>query len=140
EVLTRLKRNRDFMVTLVVETINEVIGDLRKSTTVASNNPVFPDKDWGHTVKKKRVQGLDKVSIHRWVTSAINSSVGPIDLMTRHNYPGSAEAKKWIESIGEYGSKVDPGNKPIFEFRDLRSARLVDLPADISNLLTYLNS
>ena len=44
-----------------------------------------------------------------------------------------------MESMGAMGSKVDPGAKPIFEFRSLNIVFGDELVNVITDLLAYLN-
>jgi hypothetical protein len=61
------------------------------------------------------------------------------DYLTKKNFPGTKKQKHWIESLGGYGSKFDPGNKPIFEFRTLHKVNTGDLGDVLERLIGYLN-
>ena len=62
------------------------------------------------------------------------------DRLTKAHFPGNAQTKAWLESMGEFGSKMDPGNLPIFELRNLaQSTYLKDLAMNARFVIEFLN-
>jgi hypothetical protein len=123
------------METLLVGTINQVpaIGG-----AVAAGHDVFP-AGMGFIPTVPNLAGL---TIGSWARSVVPTA-GSLwgwwqgkDQLTKANYPGPHG--KWMESMGAFGSNVDPGAKPIFEFRTLNTVFGDELTAVITDLLGYL--
>jgi hypothetical protein len=122
---------------LVLATINR---GLEGSVTVGENDPVFPqdtlwDKDY------PQVPRLDALKIGKWVERLVPAFNKPAkDRLTKAHFPGNDQTRAWLESMGEFGSKMDPGNLPIFELRNLYSdSELADLAMNVRFVIEFLN-
>jgi hypothetical protein len=61
------------------------------------------------------------------------------DQLTKANFPGNRNQRNSLESMGGYGNRTDPGNRPIVEFRTLGGVFVTDLPGQLERLVGYLN-
>jgi hypothetical protein len=63
-----------------------------------------------------------------------------MDLVTSKEFPGSGQQKKEMRAFGTFGSKVDPGNKVILEFRNFTSTIPEELEAAMAGIAEYLGT
>ena len=126
------------MRTIVLATINAVG---LPGAPVAGADPVIPV---GANLPPT-VPALNQLSINAWVGDVVPTPglfLGHwqgSDRLTRRNFPGTAQQGTWLESMGSYGSRVDPGNRPILEFRSLAGVFVNDLPGQLQRLADFLN-
>ena len=123
--------------TAVINTINTVIrAGLHPENTLTANHGVFPR---GYQAAGVRLSGL---SIRRWLKSMLPSRTGRQgrDLLTPQNFPGSQEQRDELRAFGRLGNRVDPGNRPLFEFRNLSSVYPQDLDDAVEGVLGYIRS
>jgi hypothetical protein len=59
------------------------------------------------------------------------------DLLTKEHYPGSTKQRNELGAYGAYGSKTDPGEKVILEWRDLYAVHPNFLPDVMVALFKY---
>ena len=128
--------NGTLLKNLVLATINR---GLEGSVTVGENDPVFPQNTLWE--KNSNVPRLDALTIGKWVERLVPTSLKPAkDRLTKAHFPGNDQTKAWLESMGEFGSKMDPGNLPIFELRNLYSdSELTDLAMNVRFVIEFLN-
>lgn len=138
DVKSRLTRSR--MRKLLLQTLNMT------DPTISAQDPVFPaTTDFTYI---KTPTDLSAVSIGDWAESVAPRhwswwnqgyvlGIGS-DLLTKKNFPGTEEQKNSLESMGGFGAKLDPGGKPIWEFRGLGMTPLKNLEQDIERCLGYL--
>ncbi|HSG40037.1 MAG TPA: hypothetical protein VLE27_10400 [Thermoanaerobaculia bacterium] len=121
---------------LVLLTINR---GLEGFVTVGEDDPVFPEDTFWE--KDSKVPRLDALKIGKWVERLVPTSLKPAkDRLTKAHFPGDTQTRAWLESIGEFGSKTDPGNLPIFELRNLmQSTYLEDLAMNARFVIEFLN-
>ncbi|MDR2084123.1 MAG: DUF4157 domain-containing protein [Bacteroidales bacterium] len=127
------------ITTLVLATINHLLADaddipdLNEESRVIPIGYLFSGQDLGYDL-----------TIHDWIHAITPTNVGiqGQDLLTKNHYPGTAQQKTWLESLGGYGNKVDEENKPIFEFRTLDPHKIIkvnNLAIQIQKLINYFN-
>lgn len=122
----------------VVTTINASIPG---GGAVAGGNPVFPVGAVGGGAPN-----LTALSINQWV-----AGVMPVprtwfagykkgrDQLTKKHFPGNAAQKDAMESLGGYGTRLDPGDFPILEFRALTGVPLPNLTEQLRRLFAFIN-
>lgn len=123
--------------TAVMNTINTVIrAGLNPRNTLAATHGVFPR---GYRAAGVPLSGL---SIRRWLQRMLPSRTGQQgqDLLTPQHFPGSPEQRNELRAFGRMGDRVDPGNRPLFEFRNLSSVYPQDLPDAVEGMLGYIRS
>jgi hypothetical protein len=87
---------------------------------------------------------LNQLSIDAWVTGVVPRAgyfVGHWqgrDQLTKQHFPGGRAERAQMESMGGYGNRVDPGDKPIIEFRSLAGVFVPDLTGQLTRLLAFL--
>jgi hypothetical protein len=129
-------RQRSFEA-VVLETINAVIRQgLHPNNTLTAADDVFPAGYQANGV------ALNGVTIGQWVRSMLPAGVGQQgqDLMTPHDFPGTRRQREEMRAFGRMGNRVDAGNRPIFEFRNLTTVYPQDLPDVVSGVLDYVRS
>ena len=127
------------MQQIVLATINGV--GLPLIAPVVGADPVIP---LGANLQNNP-PALNQLSINDWVAGIVPTR-GTLwghwqgkDLLTRRNFPGNAQQREQMESMGSYGNRVDAGNKPIMEFRSLNGVFVPDLPGQLERLVAFLN-
>jgi hypothetical protein len=121
-----------------------VIGTINRVPTlggVAAHDDIFPT-GVGFIPTVPDMSGL---TIGAWARDVVPTA-GAVwgwwkgsDQLTKANFPGTAQQRQHVESMGGFGSKVDPGDKPIFEFRSLGIVFGDELATVIADLIGYLN-
>jgi hypothetical protein len=132
------------LTTLVITTINATLPPPAHPPTVVGDH-VFPANN--PTSKKGFAVGvphMNQLTIGHWISTLMPTAATwswghwqGTDLLTKKNFPGKAN-RKWLESMGSYGSKVDPGNKAIFEFRNLSMVYADTLGDVLGHLMAYI--
>ncbi len=123
---------------VVLETINAVIRQgLHPNNTLTANDDVFPA---GYRAAGVALGG--RVTIGQWVRSMLPNRAGQRgqDLMTPQNFPGTRRQREEMRAFGRMGNRVDPGNRPIFELRNLSTVYPQDLPDVVEGVLEYVRS
>jgi hypothetical protein len=116
----------------LMETINSL-----SAVRLASTDGVFPAGAAAHG------QDLSGLSIGDWVRSMMPAS-GMLgwwqgkDLLTKQHFPGTQAQKDELRSYGGLGSKTDPGNRIIMEWRNLTMNNPEELPVIIEGLINYV--
>jgi len=105
---------------------------------LTGNDSVYPA-----TYKVKGIK-FTEVKIHEWVEGVL-PSLGFLwgywqgkDLITKKHFPGTQEQKNELRPFGEFGSKTDPGNKIILEWRNLQMMDPSELVIAMVGLADYL--
>jgi hypothetical protein len=133
EVVTALSPHLN---TLVVDTVNEALKQLGVPdiANVGAEDPVLPANTF-----VPEVPNLTALTIGNWVGRMIpiHGSQGT-DLLTKRNFPGGPQEREWILSMGGYENKLDPGDKPIFEFRNIECIQASELTKTIHILTSYM--
>jgi hypothetical protein len=87
---------------------------------------------------------LNQLSIAAWITGVVPRS-GILwghwqgrDQLTKQHFPAGQAERAEMESMGGYGNRVDPGNKPIIEFRSLGGVFVPDLTGQLTRMLAFL--
>jgi hypothetical protein len=117
----------------LVDTINSMVP---AQDQVNANSDIFPV---GHNRQGISFNG---VTLRRWVEEAtpvedLVAEEGFIqgrDLLTSHHFPGTREQKKEMRAWGTFGSKTDPGNRVILEWRNFQ----VVVPGDLEQVMLRL--
>jgi hypothetical protein len=127
------------MRTVVLNTINAMLPAL--PAAVVGADAVIP----AGAPFPAAVPALNNLSIDAWVGRVVPTA-GWItghwqgrDLLTSRNFPGSRQQRSWLESMGSYGNRVDPGGRPLLEFRSLQQVDAVDLPGQLTRLADFVN-
>lgn len=122
-------------VQTVMETINGTIAaGLNPGKRLLVTDGVFPD-DYG--VKGVRLGGV--LTIGRWLRDMLPHNVQGIDRLTPHGFPGSDSQRKEMRAFGRFGSKTDPINRPIVEWRNISACYPDHLPELVADLVDYLH-
>ncbi len=93
-------------------------------------------------VSNQQLPGVDltRVTFQQWVQNVVpQASAAPParDLMAGPNYPGTPAERQALRAYGPYGNRTDPGDKVIFELRDLINSPVTDLKK-LANVLVRL--
>lgn len=122
---------------LVLATINATINP---NVAVIATDHIYP----ANVQFDPGVPQMAALTIGNWITNMMPTK-GTFwghwqgkDLLTRANFPGTKAQAANVESLGGLGSKVDPGDKPIFEFRRLGLVAADGLVTVIRHLVAYL--
>jgi hypothetical protein len=106
----------------------------RGTPAITADHQVFP--------ATYRVAGvtLNRVTIRQWVNNALPNTTGQQgnDLITKKHFPGSEAQKRELRPFGGFGSKTDPGNKLILEWRNLAFNHPDELPMLVEGLVNYI--
>lgn len=125
--------------------LNVVNSHLDDQLRVNADSPVIP-----HVAPVD----VSRVSFRQWVTSLVPPAPGhgpiqamaaappvPVDLMTQASYPGTPAEKAGLRAYGPY-RHADPGERAIFEVRELMKNPAQDLSAlvaALTDLMRMLN-
>lgn len=122
--------------TVVVNTINAVIRQgLFPLNTMQPTDGVFPA---GYRAAGVPLGGL---SLRQWLRRMVPSRAGQQgqDLMTPQNFPGTRRQREQMRAFGRMGNQVDPGSRPIIEFRNLTAVYHPEgLPQAVEGVLEYV--
>lgn len=114
----------------VLQTINAFLPPLRH-VTHASDVFAAPYTSAG--------QSLTGLSIGTWIQDMLPvGATQGTDRVTRANFPGTQAQRKELRAFGGFGNQTDPGNKLIFEWRNLTANHPDDLPRIVQRLLDYV--
>jgi len=112
----------DALLATLLDVVNE---------TVNGRVPLTPDDS---VFVGDAALNLGRVSFREWIGALVPTpraqrlGVRPRDLMTRRHYPGTRTEKIAMRTYGPYGSRTDdPGDRAIFELRELMKNPVTDL-------------
>jgi hypothetical protein len=138
EAITYIGRPIDYATfeAVVLNTINEIIRQGNNPANVLQpTDGVFPA---GYRANGVALGGL---SIRQWLRAMLPNRGGQgTDLMTPQSFPGTRRQREEMRAFGRMGNQVDPGNRPIVEFRNLTSVAPDRLPDAVSGILEYVRS
>ena len=79
------------------------------------------------------------MTIGAWILGMLPAGATPgTDLVTQAHFPGTPAQRKELRAFGGFGSQVDPGNKLIFEWRNLTMNHPDELPQMVYDLLEFV--
>jgi hypothetical protein len=126
----------------LVETINAI---LPAHQAVNRGSPVFPA-----TYSARNLTFDRELTLGQWVEWALpiedplaaeegeQEFLPGFDLTTSKHFPGSDEQRKELRAFGTFGSKTDPGNKAILEWRNLQLTIPEQLEMTMAKLAGYV--
>lgn len=118
---------------LVMGTINRTIRQgLNPNATLAATDDMYAV---GFRSNNVLMNGL---SIRRWLRGMLpRQGRQGVDLFTPDHFPGTRRQREELRGFGRLGNRVDAGNRPIFEFRNLSMIHADQLPAMVEGMLEY---
>ncbi|MCA6362908.1 MAG: DUF4157 domain-containing protein [Bacteroidetes bacterium] len=119
-----------------------------RAAVIQTLNPYIPGVNAGTPVFSPAfvIQGqqFHQVSIGQWLRNMMPSdgyifrrSQGK-DLITSKHFPGTPQQKKELRAFGGFGSKTDPGDRPVFEWRGIRQFHPNELLLVVAGMVKYL--
>lgn len=121
--------------TIVMGTINATIrGGQNPNNTLLPTDDIFVQ---GFTANGVQMNGL---TIRAWLRPMLPTTVGGqgTDLFTSASFPGTRRQRQELRGFGRLGNRVDNGNRPILEFRNLSSVLPENLPEAVAGMLEYV--
>ncbi len=139
KILLELRNDlgRDIPVQGFLNAVMRTINSQSRGARVSSADSVFPTPQVGG-------QDLRALTIGDWVRAMVPTpgrwwgQWQGRDLLTEQHFPGTPAEKEEVRSYGGFGSRTDPGDKLILEWRNLNFSHPDDLPMIVKGLVNYL--
>jgi hypothetical protein len=123
----------------LVDTINSIVPP---DEVVKDDSPVLPASH-GVTVNKTTLT-FTELTLKDWVEQALPEDLFDDELLqgrdrlSSEHFPGTPAQQKQMRAYGTFGSRTDPGNKAIFEWRSFAGVNPDELEIALMILAKYL--